>query len=97
MQDITQSTSTRFIKFSHNYQQQIDKIIHSMQQDIATIICNQLNTLIRSPPSISRYSLLETQPDQYAAFNLLTSTWKCINEHGHQYFFLTSPAGTGKS
>ncbi|CAG8822836.1 22085_t:CDS:1, partial [Gigaspora rosea] len=50
-----------------------------------------------SPPLISRYSLLETPTDQYAAFNILTSAWRRIGEHGHPYFFLTGSAGTGKS
>ncbi|CAG8548498.1 12760_t:CDS:2 [Dentiscutata heterogama] len=52
-----------------------------MQRDIATIIHNQLNTLMYSPPLVSRYSLLETQTDQYAAFNILTSAWKRVGEH----------------
>ncbi|CAG8675456.1 40768_t:CDS:2 [Gigaspora margarita] len=75
---IAQSALARITRFSHNYQLQIDRIIHSMQHNIATIIRNQLNTLMSSPLLTSRYSILETQTDQYAAFKILTSVWRHV-------------------
>ncbi|CAG8694016.1 1847_t:CDS:2, partial [Racocetra fulgida] len=52
-----------------------------MNKDIATIVHNQLNTLMHSPSTISRYSILETPTDQYEAFNILTSAWGRSGEH----------------
>ncbi|CAG8802093.1 45307_t:CDS:2, partial [Gigaspora margarita] len=38
IQNINQSTATRFARFTHNYQQLVDKIVHNMNNNIATVI-----------------------------------------------------------
>jgi ATP-dependent DNA helicase PIF1 len=57
----------------------------------------QLNLLINPSPHLTRYSLITSTDDQYFNFNILTSSWGTDAQGKHPYYFLTGPAGTGKS
>ena len=47
--------------------------------------------------SISEFNIFDLTPDQYDAFNIITSTINgTFKSHGAQ-FFVTGPGGTGKS
>ena len=81
-----------------NYKNLINNILISVQQNIQNIIGQQLLNLIPSITSVSNNSVLTISEDQYLAYNILTSCWGSIYERKkHPYFFLTRPAGTGKT
>ncbi len=80
-----------------NYSQLIQQITSNIDEDLQTIINKQLTLLVKPIPSITRFSLITSTNDQYFNYNILVSSWKPAHQGKHPYFFLTGPAGTGKS
>src|ERR1700743_1799847 len=56
-----------------------------------------MTSLVNPTPYITKYSLITSTDDQYFNYNILISSWEPANQGKHPYFFLTGPAGTGKS
>ena len=80
-----------------NYSQLIQQITSNIDEDLQTIINKQLTLLVKPIPSITRFSLITSTDDQYFNYNILVSSWGPAHQGKHPYFFLTGPAGTGKS
>ena len=56
-----------------------------------------MSSLINPTPYLSRYTSINSTDDQYFNYNILISSWEPVHLGKHPYFFLTGPAGTGKS
>lgn len=57
----------------------------------------QLTALQKLPPILPQSTAANLPPDQYTALNILTNRMGSPHQHKYPYFFLTGPAGTGKS
>ncbi len=79
-QDIIQSSRLRKSLYLENYKNLIDNLLISMQQNIKTIIRQQLSNLIPPIISISDNAVLNIPQDQYQTYNILISCWGSVYE-----------------
>ncbi len=54
-------------------------------------------SLINPTPYLTKYLSITSTDDQYFNYNILISSWGPTQQGKHPYYFLTGPAGTGKS
>ena len=97
-QDVINGTNLSHSLYSRNYKNLIDNLLTSMQQNIKDIIGKQLCNLIPKPIIISDNEVLNTPPDQYEVYNIITTCWGSLKEtKKYPHFFITGSAGTGKT
>jgi DNA replication protein DnaC len=92
-----QASHTRLIRFAESYQQHINNLLFALRQDLQTVVGNQLKHLIKPISPFALHAPLYQPSDQYQVYTILERHWGNIEEKKHPYFFLTGPAGTGKT
>jgi hypothetical protein len=92
-----QLSHVRIVRFTESYLQHLDNLLYALRQDLQTIINNQLRHLMKSISPFALYAPLYQPSDQYQVYTILERHWGKMDEKKHPYFFLTGPAGTGKT
>jgi hypothetical protein len=95
--DIKKQSTIQSNAIIENYIQLIQQVTLNINGDLQAIIKKQLTSLINPIPYMTRYSSVISTDDQYFNYNILTSSWGSAYRGKYPYFFLTGPAGTGKS
>src|SRR4051812_46468357 len=80
------------------YSHILDTLLLNIQDHtISSLIRIQLECLQRKPAHIPRMATLNLPHDRYYALSILTNYLEPRQKGKYPYFFLTGPAGTGKS
>src|SRR6185369_11191405 len=86
------------LHISTAYKNIIEEIVPDLKNhDLQRLIFQQLMTLEHQPPLTDPNSTLCLNEDQYKIYDMLSNTWGPENKEKYPYFFMTGPAGTGKS
>jgi len=86
------------LHISTAYKNIIEEIVLDLKNhDLQRLIFQQLMTLEHQPPLTDPNSTLCLNEDQYKIYDMLSNTWEPENKGKYPYFFMTGPAGTGKS
>src|SRR6266511_2223913 len=95
--DIKKNSTIQYNMIVENYNQLIQQITSNLNTDLQLIINQQLISLINPTPHPTKYLSITSTDDQYFNYNILISSWGPTQQGKHPYYFLTGPAGTGKS
>jgi hypothetical protein len=102
MQDETrrylQQRSSEFtLKFDELLETLLSRLQSIATSTVAQIIRTQMTALRRAPIIIPRTGIAELPTDQFAALNTLMNKLGRSGRDKYPFYFLTGPAGTGKS
>ena len=80
------------------YQKECDHLLTDSPVEVQHLIADELRLMNQiQPQSIPTSAVLDLEGDQYNAYNRITTAIAHRYNHQSHRFFITGPAGTGKS
>jgi hypothetical protein len=96
--DSNRSTLLETIHLSTLYQEECDRLLNDSPIEVQQLIADELRLMNQiRPQSIPMSAVLDLEGDQYNAYNRITTAIAHRYNHRSHRFFITGPAGTGKS
>ncbi len=86
------------IHLSTLYQEECDRLLNNSPLEIQGLIADELRLINQiQSQSIPISAILDIEGDQYNTYNRITTAIAHRYNHRNHQFFITNPAGTGKS
>jgi hypothetical protein len=96
--DVNHSTLMETIHLSTLYQEKCDRLLNDSPVEVQGLIADELRLINQiRPQSIPMSAVLDLEGDQYNVYNRITTAIAHRYNHRNHRFFITGPAGTGKS